>query len=226
MYVYLYIVGIPFRHQLFKAGSCWGRGRFYIDKVNHLTYNILNKTADRQVQATRSGENIKLRNSRLFFTREQGGYFLWVKFRIDTSKLHAVKIIMNSSYVLISIPPVKNQVGEPQPLYRLPSEAYYTVKVLHCCVRSTPLAIYSIQYYILCVWGYRWNSHSGNSFSKPVPIGAGAGFAFDKVNHLTYNILNKTADTIEQTYPFPAQLSVTRNSTSKLGQSGGAIFYG
>lgn len=48
---------------------------------------------------------------------------------------------------------------------------------------------------------------------------------FDIFCCIAYNIFNKTADTIEQTYPFPAQISVTKNSTS-AGQSRGAIFYG
>lgn len=43
--------------------------------------------------------------------------------------------------------------------------------------------------------------------------------------HICYNVLNKTADTIEQTYPFPANLSVTRNSTSKLARAEVLLFY-
>jgi len=46
------------------------------------------------------------RNSRpLYFSRVQGGYFLFFTFRIATIKRPTVKIIINSSYVLISIPP-------------------------------------------------------------------------------------------------------------------------
>ena len=44
------------------------------------------------------------RNSRLFFTREQGGYFLCVYVRIATISNATDTINCNSSYVLISIP--------------------------------------------------------------------------------------------------------------------------
>ena len=40
---------------------------------------------------------------------------------------------------------------------------------------------------------------------------------------LVYNMLNKEADTIAYTYPFPAK-EMIKNSTL-LCQSGGAIFY-
>ena len=39
----------------------------------------------------------------LIFLREQNGYFLWCRFRIATIRLAVARIIINSSYVLISI---------------------------------------------------------------------------------------------------------------------------
>ena len=64
-----------------------------IDKSRKLAYNILIKTASKGSQGSPSWQDICLRRSRLFFTREQGGYFLCVYVRIDTIKLAVVRII-------------------------------------------------------------------------------------------------------------------------------------
>ena len=57
----------------------------------------LSRQPVREVKVPRPGEYVKLRNSRLFFTREQGGYFLCVYERIETIKLAVVRIIMKTS---------------------------------------------------------------------------------------------------------------------------------
>lgn len=46
----------------------------------------------------------------------------------------------------------------------------------------------------------------------------------EKLASMAYNILNKEADTIEYTYPFPAKILV--KITPLLCRSGGVIFYG
>ena len=46
-----------------------------IDKSRKLAYNILIKTASKGSQGSPSWQDICLRRSRLFFTREQGGCF-------------------------------------------------------------------------------------------------------------------------------------------------------
>ena len=68
-----------------------------IDKSRKLAYNILIKTASKGSQGSLSWQDICLRRSRLFFTREQGGYFLCVYVRIDTIKLAVVRIIIKIS---------------------------------------------------------------------------------------------------------------------------------
>ena len=78
---------------------------FPFDKREKLTYNILNKTASKGGQGSPPWWiSFKLRNSCLLFSREQGGYFLCVRFRIATISMATPKMIWNSSYVLISIP--------------------------------------------------------------------------------------------------------------------------
>ena len=68
-----------------------------IDKSRKLAYNILIKTASKGSQGSPSWQDICLRRSRLFFTREQGGYFLCVYVRIDTIKLAVVRMIIKIS---------------------------------------------------------------------------------------------------------------------------------
>ena len=74
--------------------------------TNQQTWHIIYLTRQpvREVKAPRPGDYKKLRSSRLFFTREQGGYFLCVYVRIATISNATDTINCNSSYVLISIP--------------------------------------------------------------------------------------------------------------------------
>ena len=69
------------------------------DLTNRCAWHIIYLTRQpvREVKAPRPGDYKKLRSSRLFFTREQGGYFLCVYVRIDTIKLAVVRIIINIS---------------------------------------------------------------------------------------------------------------------------------
>lgn len=80
-----------------RSGSRRECGQMEIDKFWGLAYNILIKTASKGSQGSPSWQDICLRRSRLFFTREQGGYFLCVYVRIDTIKLAVVRIIINIS---------------------------------------------------------------------------------------------------------------------------------
>ena len=68
-----------------------------IDKFWGLAYNTLIKKASKGSKGSPSWKDICIRRSRLFFTREQGGYFLCVYVRIDTIKLAVVRIIINIS---------------------------------------------------------------------------------------------------------------------------------
>ena len=77
--------------------GAWMEGRAYL--TNRCDWNIIYLTRQpvREVKAPRPGDYKKLRSSRLFFTREQGGYFLCVYVRIDTIKLAVVRIIIKIS---------------------------------------------------------------------------------------------------------------------------------
>lgn len=52
---------------------------------------------------TRRISLVSYRNSRSIFTRDRNGYFLFFRFRIATTSDANVRMIINSSYVLISI---------------------------------------------------------------------------------------------------------------------------
>ena len=68
-----------------------------------ICYNIFSKTASKGGQGSPPGKYC-IANSRPFFTREQGGYFLCVYVRIATISNAMEVINCNSSYVLIDIP--------------------------------------------------------------------------------------------------------------------------
>ena len=70
-----------------------------------IEYNILNKQSEGECTSPDPAKIIYSYKSSRFlnFTRAQDGYFLFFIFRIATIKDAVVKIIINSSYVLISI---------------------------------------------------------------------------------------------------------------------------
>ena len=85
-----------------KECFCWDS---WFDKIERLTYNILNKVAGRWVPSPDSAKYIVyvVKNSRPNFTRAQDGYFLFVYVKIAIMSKAVVSIICNSSYVLIII---------------------------------------------------------------------------------------------------------------------------
>ena len=84
-----------------------------IDKSRKLAYNILIKTASKGSQGSPSWQDICLRRSRLFFTREQGGYFLSLSFLTNVIIAHIIITKVNISlYVtMLSSPFPKTQSG-------------------------------------------------------------------------------------------------------------------
>jgi hypothetical protein len=67
---------------------------------------MLIKTASREVKAPRPGKISE--EIVAYFSKEQGGYFLFLIFKIATIRLATASIIINSSYVVISILPFQD----------------------------------------------------------------------------------------------------------------------
>ena len=78
---------------------------FLFDRFLNIGYNMLNKTADKEGQGFPFRQNEAL--SRAAYLTRTERLYLFFRFRIATIKRPTVMITMNSSYVLISVPPFR-----------------------------------------------------------------------------------------------------------------------